>query len=75
MPLREAIRAWEAPPRPEGWADLRAVRGDRVFVVDGGAASSLPGPRVIDGIEILAELDRPGRVRRHVAAGDLGPAR
>jgi iron complex transport system substrate-binding protein len=58
LPLPEAIRAWEASPRPEGWADLRAVRGDRVFVVDGGAFV-LPGPRVIDGIEILAELLDP----------------
>jgi iron complex transport system substrate-binding protein len=58
LPLPEAIRAWEASPRPEGWADLRAVRDDRVFVVDGGAFV-LAGPRVIDGIEILAELIDP----------------
>ena len=58
LPLAEAIRAWESSPRPEGWADLRAVRDDRVFVVDGGAFV-LPGPRVIDGIEILAELLDP----------------
>ena len=58
LPLPEATRAWESTPRPEGWADLRAVRDDRVFVVDGGAFV-LPGPRVIDGIEILAELLDP----------------
>ena len=58
LPLAEATRAWESRPRPEGWADLRAVRDDRVFVVDGGAFA-LPGPRVIDGIEILAELLDP----------------
>ena len=58
LPLPEAIRAWESSPRPDGWADLRAVRDDRVFVVDGGAFV-LPGPRVIDGIEILAELIDP----------------
>jgi iron complex transport system substrate-binding protein len=58
LPLREGIRAWEATPRPEGWADLRAVRDDRVFVVD-GRAFVLPGPGVVDGIEILAELLDP----------------
>ncbi len=58
LPLAEATRAWESLPRPEGWADLRAVRDDRVFVVDGGAFV-LGGPRVIDGIEILAELLDP----------------
>jgi iron complex transport system substrate-binding protein len=58
LPLPEAVRAWEAAPRPEGWADLRAVREDRAFVVDGGAFV-LAGPRVVDGIEILAELIDP----------------
>jgi iron complex transport system substrate-binding protein len=58
LPLTEAIRAWESSPRPEGWANLRAVHDDRVFVVD-GRAFVLPGPRVIDGIEILAELIDP----------------
>ena len=58
LPLPEAVRAWEAAPRPEGWAELRAVREDRVFVVDGGALL-LAGPRVVDGIEILAELIDP----------------
>jgi iron complex transport system substrate-binding protein len=58
LPLREAVRAWEAMPRPEGWADLRAVRDGRVFVVD-GPCFTLAGPGVIDGIEILAELIDP----------------
>lgn len=58
LPLPEATRAWDSTPRPECWLDLRAVRDDRVFVVDGGPFV-LPGPRVIDGIEILAELLDP----------------
>ncbi|HYO44492.1 MAG TPA: ABC transporter substrate-binding protein [Candidatus Limnocylindrales bacterium] len=58
LPLREAIRAWEAMPRPEGWADLRAVRDGRAFVVD-GPCFTLAGPGVIDGIEVLAELIDP----------------
>jgi len=58
LPLPEAVRAWEAAPRPEGWGELRAVREDRAFVVDGGAFL-LAGPRVVDGIEILAELIDP----------------
>jgi iron complex transport system substrate-binding protein len=58
LPLAEATRAWESWPRPDGWAELRAVRDDRVFVVDGGAFV-LAGPRVVDGIEILAELLDP----------------
>ena len=58
LPLRDAVRRWEAAPRPEGWADLRAVRDGRAFVVD-GPCFTLAGPGVIDGIEILAELIDP----------------
>jgi iron complex transport system substrate-binding protein len=58
LPLDGAARAWEASPRPEGWTDLRAVRDDRVFVVDGGPFLR-PGPRIVDGVEILAELIDP----------------
>jgi len=41
------------------WLDLRAVRDGRVWAVDGSAYFSRPGPRVIDGIELLAELIDP----------------
>ena len=47
--------------RPE-WAGLRAVREDHTYVVDGNAYFSRPGPRVVDGIELLASLLHPGRV-------------
>ena len=40
-------------------SELRAVRDGRVFAVDGSAYFSRPGPRVIDGIEVLAELIDP----------------
>jgi iron complex transport system substrate-binding protein len=37
-----------------GWADLPAVRTGQVWVVDGPAYFNRPGPRVVDGAEILA---------------------
>lgn len=58
LPLAEAVQAWKATARPPGWSDLRAVRAGRAFVVDGGPFV-LAGPRVIDGIEIAAELIDP----------------
>ena len=45
--------------RPPGYADLTAVRRGQVFAVDGSAYFSRPGPRVIDGIELLAEIFDP----------------
>ena len=43
-----------------GFAELPATRNNRVFVVDAGYFSR-PGPRVIDGTELLAHLLHPTR--------------
>ena len=56
--LPAAAEAWEATPRPDGWDELGAVTGARVFVVD-SALFARPGPRIVDGIEALAELVDP----------------
>jgi iron complex transport system substrate-binding protein len=50
LPLLEA--------RP-GWSSLRAVRAGRVYVCDGSAYFSRPGPRLADTLEILAEIIHP----------------
>ena len=50
---REQIAA--VAQRPE-WLALRAVRARRVFAVDANGCFSRPGPRLIDGIECLAEI-------------------
>jgi iron complex transport system substrate-binding protein len=42
-----------------GWADLKAVREDRVFVSDGHHFFNRPGPRLIESAEILAEVIHP----------------
>ena len=47
--------------RPE-WTTLRAVREGHTYVLDGNAYFSRPGPRVVDGIELLASLLHPDRV-------------
>lgn len=44
--------------RPE-WAALPAVRSGRVYVVDGSAFFSRPGPRLVDALEILAHALDP----------------
>jgi iron complex transport system substrate-binding protein len=43
--------------RPE-WERLRAVRQGRAYPVDANGCFSRPGPRLVDGIERLAELFR-----------------
>lgn len=43
-----------------GFADLPAARTGDVFLVDGSAYFSRPGPRLVDSLEILARLVQPG---------------
>jgi iron complex transport system substrate-binding protein len=43
-----------------GWSELPCVREDRVYVVDGSAYFSRPGPRLVDSLEILAAALDPG---------------
>jgi iron complex transport system substrate-binding protein len=42
-----------------GWNDLPAVLNDRVLAVNANAYFARPGPRVVDGVELLAHLIHP----------------
>ncbi len=44
--------------KPE-WQNLRAVHNYRVYVTDGNAYFNRPGPRLVDSLEILAEIIHP----------------
>jgi iron complex transport system substrate-binding protein len=68
---RELVRVqW-----PDVWHSLAAVQADNVYAVDGSAYFTRPGPRLIDGIEILADIcsgrpesDRFRRIRTPLSA-------
>jgi iron complex transport system substrate-binding protein len=42
-----------------GWRNLPCVRSGRVYLVDGSAYFSRPGPRLVDSLEILAHALHP----------------
>ncbi len=44
-----------------GWDTLTAVQSGRVYAVDGHHYFNRPGPRLVDSLEILAEVLHPGR--------------
>jgi iron complex transport system substrate-binding protein len=44
---------------PEEWNQLPAVQAGNVFVVDGSSYFNRPGPRLVDGVEILASILHP----------------
>lgn len=41
------------------WADLRAVQDGKVFVADGNQYFNRPGPRVVESLQIFAEIIHP----------------
>ena len=45
--------------KQEGWASLPAVVNNRVYVIDAGAYTSRSGPRLVEGLEIMAEMIHP----------------
>lgn len=45
--------------RQPGFANLAAVRSGRVYMVDGNAYFSRPGPRLVDSLELLAHALHP----------------
>jgi iron complex transport system substrate-binding protein len=48
---------------------LRALGAERVFAVDAASTYSRPGPRLVDGVELLAHLLHPGRVEPPAGIG------
>jgi iron complex transport system substrate-binding protein len=51
----EAARLTRLP----GWNEIPAVRLGHVFAVDGNSFFSRPGPRLIDGLKLLAQMIHP----------------
>ena len=48
---------------PRGWRRLRAAREGRVVIADGNAYFHRPGPRLVESLEILAEILHPKAFR------------
>lgn len=45
----------------DGWGDLRAVQNGRVYLIDGFAHMTRPGPRIVESLEITTEILHPGQ--------------
>ena len=57
--LEKTIGQASQLPTYPGWSNLPAVAGGRVFAVDANSYFARPGPRVVDGTELLAHLIHP----------------
>jgi iron complex transport system substrate-binding protein len=43
----------------DGWSSLKAVRAGRVFICDGNQFINRPGPRLVESLEIFAQVLHP----------------
>ncbi len=68
--LRRSREEMPALTRKPDWTQLKAVRNRRVYLADGNQYFNRPGPRLLESIEILAELLHPAVFRfGHQGAG------
>ena len=54
--LARSLEEWESFPPPEPLTRTRAWRDGQVWAIDGSAYVSRPGPRLVDGVEILSAI-------------------
>ena len=57
--VSQTLRGAPALKPIEGWRDLPAVKAGNVFAANGHAFFSRPGPRLVDGLDILAHVIHP----------------
>jgi iron complex transport system substrate-binding protein len=55
----DTLRALGSARLPRGWSELPAVRAGNVWAVDATSYFSRPGPRVVEGAEILSRIIHP----------------
>jgi iron complex transport system substrate-binding protein len=68
--LARSVREMPWLAAQPGWRDLPAVRSGEVYLIDHSTLSR-PGPRVVDGLELLAQLTHPDLFTGHIPAGTV----
>ena len=57
--VKRALEDMPTMAARDGWESLPAVKNNRVYVVDAGSYTSRSGPRLVTGLEIMAEMIHP----------------
>jgi iron complex transport system substrate-binding protein len=68
MDVEKAKAEFDALPNRSQWENLTAFRNGRAYVVDSGALFSRSGPRLVDGLEVLAWILQPELFRDQPSA-------
>jgi iron complex transport system substrate-binding protein len=59
--IAQTIRDLNLLTENPAWANLRAVKQGRVYLIDGHHFFNRPGPRLVESAEIVAEILHPDR--------------
>ena len=59
MNVAQARAEFDALTNQDEWQGMSAYRNGRVYLVDSGALFSRSGPRLVDGLEIMARIIHP----------------
>ncbi|EKV00591.1 ABC-type Fe3+-hydroxamate transport system, periplasmic component [Leptolyngbya sp. PCC 7375] len=57
--LQQVRQSVDQLTQMSSWQNLKAVKDGRIFLVDGNQYFNRPGPRLVDSLEILAEILHP----------------
>jgi iron complex transport system substrate-binding protein len=57
--IERSLREMDGLSARVGWHDFPAARAGRVYIVDSPSYFSRPGPRIVTGVEILAQILHP----------------
>ncbi|TWI97270.1 iron complex transport system substrate-binding protein [Mucilaginibacter frigoritolerans] len=59
FPIQRTLKEIDLLLQLPGFGELKAVKNNRVYIADGNQYFNRPGPRIVDSIEILAEIINP----------------
>lgn len=57
--IERSVQEMAALVNQPGWKTLRAIREGQVYITDGNQYFNRPGPRLVESLEILAEILHP----------------
>lgn len=59
FPIDRTLKEIDILLQLPGFSEMKAVKNNRVYIADGNQYFNRPGPRIVDSIEILAEIIHP----------------
>lgn len=59
FPIERTLKEMDLLLAHPGFAELKAVKNNAVYIADGNQYFNRPGPRIVDSVEILAEIINP----------------